>query len=57
MRSIFGGQYVYYYDFPTYADLSLSLPRSQETSPTVTVTSEEDNYTVEHHRFSDYIKK
>ncbi|KTD71880.1 hypothetical protein [Legionella tucsonensis] len=55
MRSIFGGQYVFYYDFPTHADLSLSPLAPQETYPTV--ASEEDNYVVECNRFSEYMKK
>ncbi|QLZ70516.1 hypothetical protein FOLKNPGA_03330 [Legionella sp. PC1000] len=55
MRSIFGGQYVFYYDFPTHADLSVGPPAHQETYPIV--TSDEDDYTVEQKRFAEYVKK
>lgn len=52
---IFVGQYVYYFDFPNQVDLDFYPPAPREIFPTI--TSEEDIYTVECDRFSEYVKK
>ncbi|KTD23415.1 Uncharacterised protein [Legionella lansingensis] len=54
-KPIFGGQYVYYYDFPNQVDLDFCPLPPQEVYPHI--TSEGDNYTVEANRFSEYVKK
>ncbi|KTC87044.1 hypothetical protein [Legionella brunensis] len=54
-KPISGGQYVYYYDFPTEVDVDFSPLLPEETYPTL--TSEDDSYTIEANRFSEYVKK
>ena len=51
--SIFGGQYVYYYDFPSHVESEYS-PQLLTAYPVI--TSENDDYTIESNRFSEYLK-
>ncbi|CAM2753293.1 Uncharacterised protein [Legionella steigerwaltii] len=52
---IYGGSYVYYYNFPSQLDLDFVPLSPQERYPTI--TSEEDQYSIESTRFSEYLSK
>ncbi|MGQ3889296.1 hypothetical protein ACQUW5_09720 [Legionella sp. CNM-1927-20] len=53
--SILAGRYIYYYDFPNQVNSDfISLPPEEKY---LTVTSEDDNYTLEGNRFSKYVKE
>ncbi|HEM6747868.1 TPA: hypothetical protein U2J44_003238 [Legionella pneumophila] len=52
---MFGGQYVYYYDFPTEVEVDFSLLPPEERQPIL--IAQDDSYTIETNRFLDYVKK
>lgn len=54
-KSVFGGQYVYYYDFPTEVEVDFSLLPPEERQPIL--IAQDDSYTIETNRFLDYVKK
>ncbi|HAT7071957.1 TPA: hypothetical protein JAN90_04045 [Legionella pneumophila] len=54
-KSVFGGQYVYYYDFPTEVELDFSPLAPEDRLPIL--IAEDDSYTIETNRFLDYVKK